>query len=269
MGLFGNLFKGAVGAIIPGLGSALGAASNSKAIGKANAATQAGITQGINALSGAYDDAKAGTAAYTYGGTEAQEQINRLLGLGDRNTGTASNPYTAQEQQAGALSGLRASPLFQQLFNTGNEAVLQNASATGGVRGGNVQNALAENGETAFASTLQQMLANLGGVSSQGLSASSNLASLGQANAGAIASLFGQSGAANAGSILGKQNVNNQAIQQITGQISNAFSAGAGGGAGGIASLFGGAGGGASAIQVNPAAVAGASGGSIFNPGRF
>lgn len=260
MGLFGGLLKGIAGAVVPALGSALGASGNSKAIKKANAAQQAAIAAAQQQFQQTYGEAKTNFNPYIAGGLEASDQTNRLLGIGDHLTGTASNPLSAQQQQTGALAALKDSPLFKSVFNTGQEAVLQNAAATGGVRGGNVQNALAENGENTFASVLQNYLAQLGGVAGQGLSASSGLANLGANNAQSLGNLFQASGASNAGAILGQQNVQNQLQQQITQQLSSAF---AGFGGGGTAAGLGGSSGGVN----NIASVLNQGQGSVFTRG--
>ncbi len=63
----------------------------------------------------------------------------------EQNGGDLS-PYTTtgMEAQQGAISGLEGSPIFQALARQGEDAILQNASATGGLRGGNVQGALGQ-----------------------------------------------------------------------------------------------------------------------------
>jgi hypothetical protein len=65
-------------------------------------------------------------------GAPALEQQKALMGLGG-----------AEAQQA-QINQLESSPLFQSLVRQGEESLLQNASATGGLRGGNTQGALAQ-----------------------------------------------------------------------------------------------------------------------------
>jgi len=65
-------------------------------------------------------------------GAPALEQQKALMGLGG-----------AEAQQA-QINQLESSPLFQSLVRQGEESLLQNASATGGLRGGNIQGALAQ-----------------------------------------------------------------------------------------------------------------------------
>lgn len=264
MGLLGSIFRGVAGAVVPGLGSILGAKSNAKAVKGAAAAQQAAITAAQQGFQKTYGEAQAGYSPYITAGTSALGQQSNLLGL------------NGNDAQGAGISALEASPLFASLNRNGQEAILQNASATGGVRGGNVQRGLADFSADTLAGLIQQQIGNLGGLSSQGLAATSNLAGLGADNARSMAGLFGASGDVSASSILGQQNIQNDLQKQLTQQIQSAIGAAAGGGGGGgLSSIFaglmggGGGGGNASTIQMNPSAFAGASGGSIFNPGRF
>lgn len=231
MGLFSGILKGVAG-VIPGVSTIF----NGQAINKANKAQQAGIAAAQQAFQATQAEAKTNLSPYIAGGLEASNMRNRLLGLGDNLTGTEFNPYTAQQQQAGALNVLGDSPLYKTSVRQGEEALLQNAAATGGVRGSNIQTSLAENRENLFAQVLQNYLSQLGGVSDDGLGASNSLAQLGANNASALGGLSVQSGNSNAGAILGQQNLSNQLSQQISSAL-----AGLGGGGGfNLGSLLGG-----------------------------
>lgn len=165
----------------------------------------------------------------------------------------------AQER---AIAGLQDSPLFKALFGAGEDAIMGNASATGGLRGGNTQRSLADFGSDTLAKVIQQQLSNLSGVSGQGLSATGqygtfganaagsvanlgagaagNIANLGANSASAIASLFGNQGAAQAQGILGKAQgsaAQTGAIFQGIGDVASAFIPG-GGSMGKIASAL-------------------------------
>src|SRR3569833_110861 len=69
---------------------------------------------------------------YTLAGQRALGAQSDLVGL---------NGNGAQQS---AINALQASPAFTSLVGQGENAILQNASATGGLRGGNVQAALAQ-----------------------------------------------------------------------------------------------------------------------------
>lgn len=86
----------------------------------------------------------------------------------------ASGPtdaLSASDAQASAIEALKASPLFESLFRTGEEAILANASATGGIRGGNTQRSLADFGSDTLAQVIQQQLANYGSAIGTGMGA--------------------------------------------------------------------------------------------------
>jgi hypothetical protein len=70
-----------------------------------------------------------------------------------------------------AIAALKSSPMFTSLFNTGQEAVLQNASATGGVRGGNTQGALYELGSNTLSDVIQNQIKSLFGGAQLGANA--------------------------------------------------------------------------------------------------
>jgi hypothetical protein len=181
--------------------------------------TAAAIALGVGALGsaaiGASSASKAGkiqAQAADKGAEEqraAREEMRRLL-----------EPYVAAggpalEAQMGAL-GLRGaeaqqayvseqeqSPIYQALARQQEEALLQNASATGGLRGGNVQGALAQFRPALLNQFLTQQYDRLGGMTTLGQNAAAGVGSAGMQSAGAIAGLLGEAGAARAGSALG------------------------------------------------------------------
>ena len=110
-----------------------------------------------------------------------------LLGLG------------GAEAQQQAISGLEQSPLFQSLVQQGESAMLQQASATGGLRGGNIQGALAQYRPQMLNQQIQQQLGQLGGLAGLGQASAAGQAAVGQQSAAGIASLMQQQGAATAG----------------------------------------------------------------------
>jgi hypothetical protein len=117
------------------------------------------------------------------------------------------------DAQRNAISAIEQGGEYQSLVGAGEEAILQSAAATGGVRGGNVQGALAQFRPQVLSSLINQQYSRLGGLTDMGLTTQQNLATIGQ-NAAAgvgtaglqtgssIANLYGQQGAAAAGSAL-------------------------------------------------------------------
>jgi len=102
------------------------------------------------------------------------------------------------EAQAAAISSIEQSPQMQAMIQQGENAMLQNASATGGLRGGNVQAAMAQFRPQILSGLIDQQYNRLGGLSSMGGNIAQNLASLGATTTQNIATL-GQSSAVKQG----------------------------------------------------------------------
>ena len=87
----------------------------------------------------------------------------------------------AEKQQA-AISGIQASPAFTSMQQLGENRILANASATGGLRGGNVQGALAQFSPALLSQLIDQQYSRLGGLTGIGANAAAGVGSA-QANA--------------------------------------------------------------------------------------
>lgn len=194
------------------------AAQQNEALARAQAQLAAQTTANNQALS-----------PYTSAGAEATGAIEGLLGL------------NGNDAQAQAIQALEGSPLFKSLFRNGQEAILQNASATGGLRGGNVQSSLADFGADTLTKVIQQQLANLGGLSSQGLSAVNTGVQAGNQNTGAIANASQQQGVNSASATIAKAladqqmiksffNLGNDAVSALMGQPGTSSGGSSGGG---------------------------------------
>ena len=142
---------------------------------------------------------------YTQAGTGALTGQQNLLGL---------NGAAAQQQ---AISALEGSPAMQALTQQGENAILQNASATGGLRGGNVQGALAQFRPQLLNQLIQQQYSNLGGLVSVGQNAAAGVGNAGQNSSNQIINALGQQGAAQAGA-LGQQGAAQAGAALATGQ---------------------------------------------------
>lgn len=66
--------------------------------------------------------------------------------------------------QQGMIDQVQQSPFYNSMIQQGEEAVLRNAAATGGLRGGNVQQALAQNSQNVLQGLVGQQLGGLGGL---------------------------------------------------------------------------------------------------------
>lgn len=248
MSLFGGFLK----IFSPIAGAIVSAHENKKAINKANAAKQLGITNATGALNDQFASTSANYQPYITAGTDALNAERGLLGL------------NGNAEAGSSIEALKSSPLYTALFNNGRDSVLSSASATGGLRGGNVNGALYNNAQQTLAQVIQQQLANLGGLSGQGLNATGQLGQFGAQKAGAIANLDTGSGDSNAGAILGKQAVSNNMYDQLQKIVTSAVTGGAGGGIGSAVSSFLG-GGGAPNIFSGSGSGYGANGGALPN----
>lgn len=139
------------------------------------------VQQGQAALGGMQKYAQAGAPALA--GQQA------LLGL------------SGQDAQRQAIAQLSGSPQMQAMMQQGENAILQNASATGGLRGGNTQSALAQFRPALLNSLIDQQYARLGGMTALGQTTQQNLASMGQASAAGVGNA-GMASAANIGNLM-------------------------------------------------------------------
>lgn len=120
-------------------------------------------------------------APYEQGGQKSFNATLDLLGLG---TGS-------QEE---AINALTEQPYFQGLVKQGEQALLQNASATGGLRGGNTQAALAQFRPSMIQQLVQQQLGNLGGITATGMQGVSALSGASQNAANTMSNIAMQNG---------------------------------------------------------------------------
>lgn len=203
MSLLGGLLGGVLG-----IGAnLLGASSSNKAIGKAADAQLQATKLGIDEQRRQFDLTRSDFAPYLQEGTAGLGQLGDLLGV------------NGPDKQAAALGIIQNSPVLARLIDQGTEGVLQNASATGGVRGGNTIDALANFRADAFNQVLNDQMARLGGLAGLGSGATGAVANFGAGTANAITQLLGQQGQSQAGSFLARAGVNNNMLNNISGII--------------------------------------------------
>ena len=124
---------------------------------------------------------------------------------------------TPEQLQQQAISQIEGSAGFQALARQGEEGILQNASATGGLRGGNVQGALAQFRPALLNQFIEQQYGRLGGMARIGQASAAGVGAAGQEAATSIGTALGDAGAARAGSALASGNAFNTALGTITG----------------------------------------------------
>lgn len=208
------------------LGGILGGGSKKKAIDQATQAQVDAYNKGIAETGRQFDITNANEAPYRDIGAKG------IAGLGDL-VGVNGAP-----QQQTAIDALKASPFYQTLFRTGLETNLQNASATGGIRGGNEVGSLANFGSDTLMKTIQQQLQSLGGIASIGQNATAQTGAFGANASETIANLLGSIGQAQASGDIAKGGINSGLLGNLGGFLDKTVGAFLPGG-GGLKSIFG------------------------------
>lgn len=109
---------------------------------------------------------------------------------------------SAQDAQRNAINALANGEQFRALTEQGEYALLANTAATGGLRGGNTQGALAQFRPAMLQALIDRQLASYGGIAANGQNAAAMTGTAAQ-NAGAqINQALGDRGAAQAGAAL-------------------------------------------------------------------
>lgn len=141
-------------------GAYLSGQEKADAAEKAAGAQQNAYEQGMISNRNGLKDIKSTMSPWIQLGTLAMDRQKQLLGLG------------TQEQEQQRINEIQNSPQFNAMFQQGENAILQNASATGGLRGGNIQAALAMFRPSVLSNIINQRLAQYGALSNQGQQAS-------------------------------------------------------------------------------------------------
>lgn len=183
-----NPIVGLIGATVGS--SVIGSAAQSSAAKNASAAQTAAAEMGVAEQRAAREEMRRLLQPYVDAGGPALQQQLAALGL------------SGEAAQADYVAGQERNPIFQALARQGEEAILQNASATGGLRGGNVQGALAQFRPAMLNQFLEQQYAKLGGMTQLGQNSAAGVGNAGLGVAGNIGALMQQAGAAKAGNAL-------------------------------------------------------------------
>ena len=169
----------------------IGASAQSKAARGAAEAQERSAMAGVAEQSRQFDELRRLLQPYVEAGTPALQGMQAQIGLSGR------------EAQQAAIEQIAGSPLLQALTQQGEQALLQQASATGGLRGGNIQGALAQFRPAMLQAALDQQYTRLGGLTALGQQSAAGVGAAGIQTGEGIANLLGQAGAARAGGIIG------------------------------------------------------------------
>lgn len=150
-------------------------------------------------------------APYVDAGLAANQGQRDLLGL---------NGAGAQQASYDSVSN---SPGFNATVQQGENAMRQNASATGGLRGGNFQGALAQYRPSMLTQAINQQYDRLAGLSSVGQRTALGVGDLNTNTANNQTSLLSQMGANNAGAALAQGRAQTQGINGLTSAFGQAM----------------------------------------------
>jgi hypothetical protein len=164
--------------------------------------------KGINVVDNATAAAETGLGPYAQAGANAVDQQQALSG--------ALGP----EAQQAAYDQIKNSPAFQAQQQAQQNAILSNASATGGLRGGNVQAALAGNASDLLGQAIAQQYGQYQGLSQAGQQAAAQQGVFGVQGAGSIADRYAQNGQSRSAGTLG---VANAQVQGFNASASNSL----------------------------------------------
>lgn len=183
---------GTVAAAAPIIGGILGRNEQKSAADAAAAAEIAGTNNSIAEQRRQFDIVQEILRPYVQSGVGALAGQESLIGL------------RGADGQAAAIEALRGSPEYAALLREGENAILQNASATGGLRGGNVQSALARFRPALLSDLINKQYERLGGLTSLGQASATGQAAAAQQTGANVSALFQNQGQAAAKAALAK-----------------------------------------------------------------
>jgi len=179
--------------------------------GAAEAAEQGAATQaaaagkGIEEQRRQFDKLVELMTPYIQAGTDALPQQQALIGL--------SGP----EAERAAIERITGGETFKALTAQGEEALLQKASATGGLRGGNIQAALSQFRPSVLNALIEQQYGRLGGFTQLGQASAAGQAGAGMTSASNIGNLLANQAAATAGGQVARGSTGRQMFSDVLG----------------------------------------------------
>lgn len=146
-------------ALAPVVGGIFSSGSKSQAAGNAAQSQIRGMGEAITEQQKAYEDIQKLLQPYLSAGSQALSGQLDLAGL--------STP----EQQAQRISALENSPFFQSMVKQGENAILANASAIGGLRGGDLRQSLSQFRPQLLNQLIEQQYSKFGQIGASGQNA--------------------------------------------------------------------------------------------------
>lgn len=180
-------------------------AMGSRAASKAASAEAASAEAGIEEQRRQFDEIRKLLQPYVEAGTPALEAQQAMLGFG--------GPAAERAQ----IAAVERSPMFLERVRQGEQALLQQASATGGLRGGNVQAALAQFRPALLAEELETRYGRLGGMVGLGQRSAVGVGEAGLATGRDVSGLLATQGAARSAGALRQANIMGGTLSDLAG----------------------------------------------------
>lgn len=185
-----------------------------------------GFWQDITGVTAANTAAAAQTEAAQLGIDEQRRQFEIAQGNMQPYMQAGENALGQQQALSGALGpeaqqaaydAIQGSAGFQSALQQGETSILQNAAATGGVRGGNTQGALAQYSPALLGQAVDQRYSQLGGLSGMGMGAASGISTAGMNMGSNISNAMNQQGNIAAQQALGSYNMQRDFLGDLAG----------------------------------------------------
>ncbi len=192
----------------------ISSAVSSSAAKKAAKAQGAGLDAATEEQRRQFDITQENLQPFQQAGQAAVGQQGALVGL------------DGPEAQQAAFDALNQSPGQQFLRARAQKNLLRNASAIGGLGGGNVRSALVQQGVGFAQQDLQNQFGRLGQIAGQGQSAAVSIGQFGQNAANQISGNFINQGNVRASGIADRNRVHQQGFGQLTNLAGQFFGGG-------------------------------------------
>ena len=153
---------------------------------------------GDHGQNGGFVGGTPGSTSYTVNG-QTFNTMQEAQAFADANK---TGGMSAADAQKAAIAGLANGEQFQALAKQGEYGIMANAAATGGLRGGDTQGALAQYRPARLQGLIDRQLANLGGIAANGQNAAGQTGTAAQNAGQQVNQSLGNIGQAQAGSAL-------------------------------------------------------------------
>jgi hypothetical protein len=185
------------------IGNATGASQAADAASHAADVQGAAAQSGIDEQRRQFDLVQQLMSPFVGAGTKALSQQGDLAGL------------NGDGSMQAAIDAIQRSPQYTSMLKAGENSLMANASATGGLRGGNLQSAMAQFSPALLSQLINDQYSRLGGLTSLGQNAAAMTGNAGMSTGNNVSNLLQQQGAATAGGILAQGNVTRQAFNDV------------------------------------------------------